>query len=93
MSVVEMVYWIVLKPFGFEKQECERCKEKGKHHYNSCISKKIVTWVQIISIGIFIFFACYKFYDLAVKAYNPPQLEELHNQLKKPESYFLDFLF
>ena len=63
-AVVEVLYWIVLKPFGFEKKECERCKEKGKHHYNSCISKKIVTWVQIISIGIFIFFACYKFYLL-----------------------------
>ncbi len=92
-AVVEIIYWIVLKPFGFEKQDCKRCKEKAIHHYDSCISKKIITWVQIISMIIFLVYTVNCFYVLAYKAYNPPQLEEYHNQVKKPESYFLDFLF
>ena len=92
-AAVEILYWIVLKPFGFEKQECEKCKGKAIHHYDSLISKKIVTWVQIISIIIFLVYTVNCFYFLAYKAYNPPQLEEYHNQVKKPESYFFDFLF
>ena len=94
VSVVEMVYWIFIKQFVPDPvQECKSCKEKGKHHYKSLTIKKIVSLTQYISIAILLIFACYRFYLLADKAYNPPQLEELHNQLKKPESYFLDFLF
>ena len=92
-SVVEIIYWIVLKPFGFDKQECEKCKKKAIHHYDSLISKKIVSWTQLISIAILLIFTCYSFYDLFYKAYNPPQAEDLRNQLQKPESYFFDFLF
>ena len=93
-SVVEIVYWIFIKQFvPNPEQKCWSCKDKGKHHYNSPTIKKIVSLTQYISIAILLIFACYRFYRLAVKAYNPPQLEEYHNQLKKPESYFLDFLF
>ncbi len=59
-----------------------------QNRYDSLISKKIVSWTQLILI-----YACYKFYDLFYKAYNPPQAEDLRNQLQKPESYFFDFLF
>ena len=93
-SVVEMVYWIFIKQFVPNLvQECKSCKEKGKHHYNSVTIKKIVSLTQYISIAILLIFACYRFYRLAVKAYNPPQLEELHNQVKKSDSYFFHFLF
>ena len=92
-AAMEILYWIVWKPFGFEKQECEKCKEKFIHHYDSHISKKIVQWVQIISFAMLCCFACYEFYLLADKAYNPPQAEEIRNQVTKTKSYFFDFLF
>ena len=92
-AAVEVLYWIFLKPFGFEKQECEKCKEKFIHHYDSHISKKIVQWVQIISFAMFLIFASYEFYLLADKAYNPPQAEELRNQVTETKSSIFDFLF
>ena len=47
--------------------------------------EKIVSLTQFISIAILQIYACYRFYLLCCKAYNPPpQLEDLHNQVKKP---------
>ena len=93
-SVVEMVYWIFIKQFvPNPKQECESCKEKGKHHYNSPTIKKIVSLTQFISIAIVLIFACYRFYLVFCKAYNPPQAEEIRNQVTKTKSYFFGFLY
>ena len=73
MSVVEMVYWIVIKKFvSNPKQKCKSCKEKGKHPYDSRTIKKIVSLTQFISIAILQIYACYSFYLLCYKAYNPP---------------------
>ena len=80
-SVVEILYWIFLKPFGFEKQECEKCKEKFIHHYDSHISKKIVQWVQIITMIIFLVYTVNCFYNLFDLMFNPPRPSEGRNQL------------
>ena len=81
-AAVEVLYWIVLKPFGFEKQECEKCKEKAIHHYDSRISKKIVTWVQIITMIIFLVNTVNCFYNLFdLMIINPPRPSEGRNQL------------
>ena len=93
-SVVEIVYWIFIKQFvPNPEQKCWSCKDKGKHHYNSPTIKKIVSLTQYISIAILFIFVCYRFYDLFWKAYNPPQAEEIRNQVTKTKSYFFDFLY
>ena len=92
-AAVEILYWIVLKPLGFKKQECEGCKEKAIHHYDSRISKKIVTWVQIITMIIFLVYTVNRFYLIFYKVYNPPQAEEIRNQVTKTKSYYFDFLY
>ena len=94
VSMVEIIYWIFLKPFGFPKKECVRCNKKYQHHYNSPTHKMIFTVVQTTSyIIVYFLFAGYRMGLVINRIYNPIQPDEIRNQIiVEKETSIFDFL-
>ena len=80
-AAVELLYWMLIKPFGLEKQE--QCSKCTKHHYGSLMSKHITRIGQGLTTTVLVAYFWYRFYLVFVLYYYPPIPEENRNQIIK----------
>ena len=89
-SIVEIIYWIFIKPFGFTRSTCKYCLKTYKTHYPSRRHKRFSNMITKSLIGLYLAYAGYRLYLVLNYIYiNPPQPEEYRNQIRqKPEPFF-----
>ena len=78
VSVVEILYWIVVKPFGLAKKTCNNCTH---HHYPSPTHKWITRYIHRLAPAALFIFTGYRFYLVGNLLVNPPRPEETKNQI------------
>ena len=78
---MEIVYWIIVKPFGLPIKKCHyvTCTQ---HHYPSPMAKRITTLVQGVGFSALMIFAGFRFYLVAHRYLNLPIPDENKNQIK-----------
>ena len=92
-SIVELIYWMFVKPFGWPRSTCRNCLKSFKTHYPSRTVKSIANFITKSAIALYLAYAVYRLYWGFERLYiNPPQPEEFRNQIvQKPKPLF-DFL-
>ena len=79
-AAVEVVYWLLIKPFGLVKEE--QCKSCTRHHYPSPTSERITQCIQRSGITAFLIFTGFRFYLVFDRLFfNIPIPEEFRNQI------------
>ena len=96
MSIIEIIYWLFVKPFGLHRTNCKNCLERCRTHYPSFAHRRISLRLETTALAIFFIYAGCRFclvYDRIY--YNPPRPEETRNQIQPKEGYFnlFDFWF
>ena len=78
---IEIVYWIIVKPFGLKKKQCQY-KTCTQHHYPSPTAKRITTLGQGTITTALLIFIGFRFYLVAHRYLNLPIPDENRNQIK-----------
>ena len=79
-AAVEVVYWLLIKPFGLVKEE--QCKGFTSQDYPTHTSKRMTTCIQKSCIAAFLIFTGWRFYLVFDRVFfNPPRPEEVKNQI------------
>ena len=80
-SSMEIVYWIIVKPFGLKQKQCqyETCTQ---HHYPSPTAKRITTLGQGAITTALLIFTGFRFYLVTHRYLNLPIPDENRNQIK-----------
>ena len=78
---MEIVYWIIVKPFGLKQKQCqyETCTQ---HHYPSPTAKRITTLGQGAITTALLIFTGFRFYLVTHRYLNLPIPDENRNQIK-----------
>ena len=89
-SIVEIAYWILIRPFGFPRSTCKNCLKNFKTHYTSLTHEWYANLMMITATALYLAYATYRLYLVFNVLYiNPPQPEEVQNQIaQKPEPFF-----
>ena len=91
-AAVEIVYWMLIKPFGLKKEQ--QCKGCGTHHhYDKTSHQRITRLVQGSSVLALIIFAGWRFYLVAHRYLNLPIPEENRNQITPYHQRFFTLNF
>ena len=92
-SIVEIIYWTFIKPFGFARSTCKTCLKKYKTHYPSRLHKRFSNMITKSLIALYLAYAGYRLYLVIDRIYiNPPQPEEYRNQIRQKLEPFFHFL-
>ena len=55
-SIVELAYWLFIKPFGLPHSKCRNCLNNFRTHYPSRTHKRIARLIMKYAIVVFLVF-------------------------------------
>ena len=91
-AAAEIVYWMLIKPFGLKKeQQCKYCCTH--HHYEKTSHKWITKLVQGSTALALVIFSQWRFYLVAYYYLNRPIPDETRNQITSNYERFFTLNF